>query len=290
MTRFGFQRSVMRTPYLLAAVVVVIATAALGWLIQTDSSLHDEGRRPLRALYAIEPPFAFIDPHGRVTGEAPEMLRVLAGRAGLGDIEFVHAEFGQLLHELANGRGDVIASGLFVTPERAQRARFTRPTAQVGTAMLVMRGNPLALHSLEDLAAQPAAVLAVIDGSVEQVQASRAGLPESRIQPHADAMSAVVAVIEGRADALALSDVSLRYMLARSGITGVELAEPFATPQREGRPDTGWPAFALRPGDEALARRLDEALAGYLGSPAHRALVEPFGFAAWNLPPASPTR
>jgi len=284
-----YQRAVMRTPYLLAAAVVVIVAAVPGWLIQTDAPVH-EGGRPLRALYAIEPPFSFIDRNGRVTGEAPEVLRVLAYRAGLGEVEFVHAEFGQLTHELASGRGDVIASGLFATPERARHLRFTRPSAQVGTGMLVAKGNPMQLHGFEDVAARAGAQLAVIDGAVEQVQASRAGVPAARIQLHGDAASAVVAVIEGRADAFALSDVSLHYMMANSGFTGVALAEPFAPPQRDGRPEAGWPAFAVRPEDEVLARRLEQAMAGYLGSAEHRALVAPFGFGVDNISPVAGAR
>lgn len=272
----------MRTPYLLAGFIVALVALVLGRLIHDDPARA--GDTPtLRALYSIEPPFAYIDVRGRVTGEAPEMLRVLAKRAGLGEVEFIHTEFGQLLHDLQAGRADIVASGLFVTPERAQRARFTRPTAQVSSALLVGAGNPLDLHGLDDIAAHPDAVLAVIDGAVELTVAKRAGVPAARIQRHGDATSAAVAVIEGRADALALSDVSLRHMLAVSGLTGVELAQPYRPPQREGRGEAGWPAFALRPQDEAMARRIDEAMAGYLGSPEHRALVAAFGFGPDNL-------
>jgi polar amino acid transport system substrate-binding protein len=273
----------MRTPYLLAGFIVAVVALVLGRIIHEDSTRPGDAPT-LRALYAIEPPFAYIDAHGRVTGEAPEMLRVLAKRAGFGEVEFIHAEFSQLLHDLQAGRADIVASGLFVTPERAQRARFTRPTAQVSSALLVGATNPLDLHGLDDVAARHDAVLAVIDGAIELTAAKRAGVPTTRIQRHGDAASAAVAVIDGRADALALSDVSLHHMLAVSGLTGVELAQPYRPPQHEGRSEPGWPAFALRPQDEALARRIDEAMAGFLGSPAHRALVEPFGFGPENLP------
>lgn len=276
----------MRTPYLLAGFLVALVALVLGRLIHEDSSRTGEAPA-LRALYAIEPPFAYIDARGRVTGEAPEMLRVLAKRAGLGEVEFIHADFGQLLHDLQVGRADIVASGLFITPERAQIARFTRPTARVSSALLVAAGNPLDLHGLDDIAAHPDAVLAAVDGAVELTLAKRAGIPPARMQRHGDATSAVVAVIEGRADALALSDVSLRHMLKSSGFTGVELARPYTPPQREGRSEPGWPAFALRPQDEMLARRIDEAMAGYLGSPEHRALVAAFGFGPDNLPAAA---
>jgi polar amino acid transport system substrate-binding protein len=275
----------MRFQYFLAAAVVVLVTAALGAVIFRDQPADAQGRT-LRALYAIEPPFAFVDGDGRVTGEAPELLRVAARRAGFGEVEFVHADFGRLLHALEVGRADIVASGMFITPERSRRVRFTRPTARVGSALLVRRGNPLDLHRLEDVAGKQGAVLAVIDGAVEQVRASRTGMPRARIQPHADLASATVALHDGRADALALSDVSLRYWLAEDGALDAELVMPAGPAPAESLPDSGSPAFAVRPGDEALARRLDAALAGYLGSAEHRALIAPFGFGPQNLPPA----
>ena len=272
----------MRTPYVLAGLFVAAVALVLGSVILTGSP-RDAGAGTLRALYAIDPPFAFVDGHGRVTGEAPEVLRIVARRAGYREVEFVHAEFGQLLHDLMNGRADVVASGLFITPERTRIARFTRPTARVGSALLVLQGNPLGLHSLNDLAVHPDAVLALIDGAVEVAQARRAGVPDTRLQRHGDAVAAVVAVIEGRADALLLSDVSLNYMLAHAGFSGVELARPFAPPKRDGQVESGWPALAVRPRDEALARRLDEALAGFLGTAEHREQMARFGFAPDNL-------
>lgn len=42
-----------------------------------------------------------------------------------------------------------------MTPERAQRARFTRLTAQVSSALLVGAGNPLDLHGVDDIDVPP---------------------------------------------------------------------------------------------------------------------------------------
>jgi polar amino acid transport system substrate-binding protein len=94
----------------------------------------------------------------------------------------------------------------------------------------------------------------------------------------------VVAIIEGRADAFVRTDVSLRYMLANSGFTGVEMAAPFVSLRRGGQPDEGDTAFALRLEDEALARRFDRAIAAYVPSDEYRELVRPFGVGVANIP------
>jgi polar amino acid transport system substrate-binding protein len=94
------------------------------------------------------------------------MLRALTRQAGLGEVEFVHSDFGQLLHDLAMGRGDIVVSGARISPDRTPQVRFTKPFVRVSSAMLVPAGNPRGIHSLEDVAARPDAVLAVIDDSV----------------------------------------------------------------------------------------------------------------------------
>lgn len=276
--------SFMRSTFVLAAALIVATAIALLVMIRTDASEGPGVKQPLRALYAIDPPLAFLDRTGRVTGVAPEMLRAMARQAGLGEVEFVHSDFGQLLHDLAMGRGDIVVSGAWVSPDLMPQVRFTKPFARVSAAMLVAAGNPRRLHSLEDVAALPDAVLAVIDESVELVQAERAGLSGSRIQRHGDTPGAVVAIIEGRADAFVLTDVSLRYMLANSGFTGVEMATPFVSREQAGRPDKRDPAFALRLQDEALARRLDQAITAYVPSDEYRKLVMPFGVDTADIP------
>lgn len=268
----------MRTSYLVAAVIIAMLAVALGAGMHSDEA-SGARRERLRALYAIEPPYAFIDAHGRVSGESPELLRLVAQRAGFADVDFVHAEFGQLMHDLALGRADVIASGLFITPERARRVAFTRPTARVSEAFLVPSDNPRRITTLADVASQSDAVLAVVEGAIEAVMARRAGVPQERIQRHPDAMSAAIAVIEGRADLLALSDVSLNYLVKVAGLGGVEVVRPAAAGSGDGHP-----AFAVRVGDEALLRRLDAALEQISGREEHRVLIERFGFSEANLP------
>jgi len=274
----------MRNTFFLAAALIVATAMALLVMIGKDDFEVPGAKRPVRALYAIDPPLAFLDRTGRVTGVAPEMLRALTRQAGLGEVEFVHSDFGQLLHDLAMGRGDIVVSGARISPDRTPQVRFTKPFVRVSSAMLVPAGNPRGIHSLEDVAARPDAVLAVIDDSVELVQAERAGLARARIQRHGDTPSAVVAIIEGRADAFVRTDVSLRYMLANSGFTGVEMAAPFVSLRRGGQPDEGDTAFALRLEDEALARRFDRAIAAYVPSDEYRELVRPFGVGVANIP------
>lgn len=270
--------------------VVLCTAVGVALMHRSDRRLHDGpaggGETALRVGYALEPPYAYRDPQGRLQGESIEAARAALRRLGLGEPVWVHVEFPRLIHELRMGRIDLIAAGLFVTPDRARLAAFTRPTTTVRTALLVPRGNPLALHALADLRGQPSARtarLAVIDGSVELDQAREAGLDDGQILRLPDAAAGMAAVRAGDAAAFALSAPSLRWMLSASGAGGaLELASPMATPTRQGRPDMGLPALAVRPGDPLLDR-LDRALEGYVGSPEHLATAVALGFAAEEI-------
>jgi polar amino acid transport system substrate-binding protein len=262
--------------------VVAVAAAAVVLIFRnTSDHLGIGSDLPLRAGYALEAPYAFRDADGTLRGEAVDTLRAALQRAGLPEPVWVHVEFPRLLHELRSGRIDVIAAGMFITPERAAQAAFTRPTTSVRMGLLVSDGNPLGLHALADLRrAGSAAKLAVLEGSVELERAREADLPEGQLLRLPDAGSALAAVRSGQAAAFALSAPSLRWAMRES--PGLALAAPFTVPQHGGHPDIGFPAFVFRPGDPRRDR-LDHALSGYLGSADHLRAVGPHGFGADDI-------
>lgn len=281
----------MGHPYRWAAGIVAFGSAllAIACLDMDAADTSDRLRRdlPLRAGYAIEAPFSYMDERGAVTGEAVKVLERALARAGIERVEWVHADFGDLIHDLETGRIDVIAAGLFVTPERAARVAFTRPTALVRTGLLVPADNPRGLRALADVAADPGARLAVIEGAVEAKRASAAGIPEQRIVAYPDAGSAVHAVQAGRVAAFALSAVSLRAIVAGTGGKGLAIVTTPSTVAVADDPDSGLPAFAFRREDRALRDRVDAALATFVGSPEHIALVRPFGFGPEDIGPVA---
>ena len=273
------------------ALVLAVAAIAMALIFQTltDRGEHD-GSVPLRAGYALEAPYAYRDASGDLRGEAVDTLRAGLQRAELPEPVGVHVEFPRLLHELRSGRIDVIAAGMFITPERAAVAEFTRPTTSVRMGLLVPGGNPLGLHALGDLRRAAGARLAVLDGSVELDRAREAGLTEAQLLRLPDTGSALAALRSGQAAAFALSAPSLRWAMREW--PALEMAEPFTTPQHGGKPDIGFPAFVFRTGDPRRAR-LDQALAGYLGSADHLRAVADYGFASNDIAAAhglDPTR
>jgi polar amino acid transport system substrate-binding protein len=270
--------------HLLAALVIgVLALALTGCgcsgSTDADALARIERTGVLRIGYANEAPFAYLDPTtGEVTGEAPAIIRELAAQLGANRVEGVLTEWGALIPGLQAGRYDVIAAGMYITPERAEQVLFTRPTYSLGEGFLVRTGNPLALHGFADVAGHATARLGVVAGTVEHGYARKLGVPEERIVVFPDNNAAVAGLVADRADALAFTRLTCLDLLARGGERPIELAEPFTDPVIDGVLQRGYGAFAIRRGEERLRDALDAALAAFLDTEAHAALVAPFGF------------
>jgi polar amino acid transport system substrate-binding protein len=241
--------------------------------------------RVLRVGYSQEPPYAYADDSGRVSGLAPELLRLAQPALGVDSIRFVLVEFDRLLGELEAGRVDVIGAGLFVTPERERQVAFTQPIATVRGAVLLRREDALLAPppgaDAQSGAAAPAPIdvralrgpIGVLAGAVEGDMARASGVPDSLLIRYPDVSTAVPALLGGEIQGLLLSEPSLRWLEARS--LGRLVARLLDTSDARSR---GRPALATRRREGALARRIDSALAHSCGVRTCDSLRAHFGF------------
>ncbi|MCC6696761.1 MAG: ectoine/hydroxyectoine ABC transporter substrate-binding protein EhuB [Candidatus Hydrogenedentes bacterium] len=249
----------------------------------TLERIQREGR--VRVGYANEAPYAYLDStKGKLTGEAPEVLRAVMKTMGVEHVEGVLTEFGALIPGLRAGRFDIIAAGMYITPERCEQILFSNPTYSIGEALIVGWGNPLNLHSYEDIARHETATLGVMAGAVERGYARKLGIPDGRVVVFPEGPSGLEAVQIGRIDAFAGTSLTIHDLLSKAGQTRVERADPFQDPVIGGEPVRGFGAFGFRKEDRDFVDAVNVALGTFLGSPEHMALVEPFGFTERDLP------
>ncbi len=278
-------RRISFVPITIILLSFLLLTTIFLWFQVPEQTLERVQRRGvIRVGYAPERPFAFRDASDRVTGESPELARKLLARMGITSVEWVQTEWDDLIPELNAGRFDMIAIGMFVTCERAQKIAFTEPTYLLEQAFLVRAGNPKQLHSYADVRNRPDARLAVISGAQEQVLARAVGIPDNRILVVPDARTGYVAVRQGEADALALTRPSIAARVATAEPNTVELATPFVQPNVEGIKARGYGAFGLRWEDTTLREALNAQLRQFIGTLEHQQLMAPFGFTANDLP------
>lgn len=240
----------------------------------------------IRIGYAVEPPYVFINAGGEPTGCEIEVARELAVRLGVPRIEWYQTKFGSLIPELEAGYFDVIAAGMFITPERAQRVSFSEPTLHVRAALLVRSGNPHGLHAYEDIlkVSGRQVKIAALHGSIEEAMIRQIGVPEAQIIVVPDALTGKAAVENGLVDGLALSAPTIRFMARHEKQGSTEMAMPFKAPEIMDGRLIGFTADVFRKADDALRTAWNQQLQTFIGTPEHRRMLAEFGFSEEELP------
>jgi polar amino acid transport system substrate-binding protein len=225
---------------------------------------------------ANEAPYGYRDQTGRVTGEAPEIARVVLERIDPEvEIEWVSTDFGQLIPGLQAGEFDIAAAGMFITPERCEAVAFSSPTYVVGEAFAVKEGNPKNLTDYHAISNHPQARVGLIAGTVEYNYALVTGIPADRAPLYRDFEKALEALKAGQVDAVGLTSLTAQNLV--DGEPGLE-ATPQFFPTLDGEAVKGYGGFAFRHDDQDLRAAFDQELSTFIGSSEHWALVEPFGF------------
>lgn len=229
----------------------------------------------LRIGFADERPYAWITAAGTVTGQAPEVAREVLRRLGVPGIEGVLTEFGSLIPDLKAGRFDLIAAGMFVTPERCGEILFSDPDYCTQQSFLVEAGNPLRLGRYEDVVSNPEARLGVVIGGVEVAQAEESGIPGRRVVAFDTADDLVGAVRDGLVDAAVLTTITLEALDSDGGLEGLEATAAFTFDNQQ-----GCGAFGFRMEDGAFRDEFNGVLQGMKTAGELVPIVAPFGFAA----------
>ncbi|HDG7831599.1 ectoine/hydroxyectoine ABC transporter substrate-binding protein EhuB [Klebsiella pneumoniae] len=228
--------------------------------------------------YSNEEPFAYADASGKVTGESPEIARIIFKKLGAKKVDSVLTEWGALIPGLHAGRFDVIAAGMYITPERCKQVLFTDPQYQLGDTLLVKPGNPKKLHSYADFAKNHDLRLAVTAGTVELKYARDSGIADDQIIQVPNTTAQLQAVKAGRADAAIGTALTMKD-LAKKGGSSVEATTDFVDDPLH----IGYGALAFRPQDKELRDKVNAELKKWLGSEEHLRTVAPFGFDKSNI-------
>lgn len=242
----------------------------------------------MRAAYSEEPPFSFFaESTGRVGGESAEALRAVAEELGIENVRWVRLDFGDLIPSLLQGRVDVIAAGMFRTPEREERVRFSMPTVCSASALLVPSGS--SVGSIGDFARDTTLLLAVLQGSVEHSAAQELEIRGDRVLAVPDLATGIVAVDEGSASALAITLPTARRAVQHFQAPSLEIRR-YDPPPGIRTVVAGCSALVFRPQDTSLADAADRALAAYVGGNRHLAMLQHLGFSGEDLPLARAAR
>ncbi|MFF7983278.1 ectoine/hydroxyectoine ABC transporter substrate-binding protein EhuB [Streptomyces sp. NPDC007901] len=266
----------------LAGVAAVGALAAAGCTRVATASTDNGGDllQRLRAQGVVrlgiagEIPFGYIDKNGHLTGEAPELAKAVFKRLGVDRVQPVPTEFGSLIPGLNSQQFDVVAAGMYVTPERCQQVIFADPDYQMLDSFVVRKGNPKGLHDYKDVVAKKAK-FATGTGYAQIQHAVEAGYKQSDILIVPDQVAGLNAVEAGRVDVFAGTAVTVRAVVKKSA--KAEATEPFA-PLVGGKPQVDGGAFAFRSAETRLRDAFNGELRKLKQSGELLRILRPFGF------------
>lgn len=222
---------------------------------------------------ANERPYGYEE-DGEATGEAPELARAILERLDVTDVDFEVVEFGALINGLSAGRFDMIAAGMFITPERAEQVDFVDPDYCATTAFAVPDGNPLGLSDFASIITTGAR-LGVLSGAVEEGYAGDSGVPGAQVSAFQTTPDVFDALTAGRIDAVALTAITVREQVA--DLDGFEATEGFV-PVIDGVEQLGCGGFAFALGNDDIVAAFNEELDEMQADDEVLPVIERFGF------------
>ena len=271
-------RSTWKVSVLFAAVLGVVPLAA------SASSLDEIKSRGVVTIgFGNEAPFSFTDGN-ELKGQEIAINRAIFAALGVNEIKGVQVDFGQLIPGLNAKRYDLVGAGMFINPDRCKQAAFSLPAYTVGTAFIVPKGNPKSINTFDDIK-DKGLKLAMYAGSAETYYARVLGIPDSQIVNISSQRDGMAAVTAGRADAFTTNAIGLRWYMKQSPDERVEMTDEFA-PVIDGVEQRGYGATTFRKEDKELLEAFNTELARLRDSGELLELIEPYGFAAVNIPSA----
>ncbi|WP_211261551.1 ectoine/hydroxyectoine ABC transporter substrate-binding protein EhuB [Pseudonocardia acaciae] len=269
----------------LAGAVAVGGPALLAGCTSTSGDTLSKAKSAgtIKVGIANEAPYGFTGPDGKtVTGESVEVGRAVLKALGIANMEATTVEFGGLIPALNTGQFDMVTAGMFINKQRCDAAAFSDPDYTAPTAFLVPKGNPKGVTTFDDVKSK-GIKLAVLSGAVEQGYAQKSGVPDGQVQAFDTQNTLLQAVTAGRADAAALTNISLNDVVKKNPGANVEVTKGFF-PVINGQETLSAGAFVFRKGDNGILGAFNAELKKLHDSGQWLKIVEPFGFTQDNLP------
>lgn len=226
---------------------------------------------------ANEVPYGYQEDDGTVTGEAPEVAKVVLAEMGIDDMEAQVVEFGSLISGLQAGQFDMIAAGMYINAERAEQILFSDPDYCIGESLAVPEGNPLGLSDFESVVNTPEATIAILSGAVEEGYAETAGVPDDQIELYTDVNAQYDDLANGRVDAVTGTSLTIKTQVESRD--GLEMTESFFPLDENGEEILGCGGFGFRNDNQEFRDAFNEQLNALQEEGALIDVITQFGFA-----------
>ena len=219
-----------------------------GPLIDTLATIRQRG--VLRVGVAAVEPMVMRDADGKLSGFSIDLATRLAEDLGV-RVEFFETSWSQVIADLLDRHFDVIASGLWITPDRALVVNFSDPTSIEGIHLVANKALTAGMTT-RDAYNRADVRLSVYPGTLQAGVASRL-FPKATLVPVEPDDHELTTVLAGKAHAAIVATFAPLTLVAKAPDTLVlPLAESLQTTRT---------AMAIRKGDADFLNFLDSWLA-----------------------------
>lgn len=159
-------------------------------------------------------PMSFRNAQGNIVGFDVDLAKRVAKLMGVA-VEFKAIDWSEKVAELDAGTIDMIWSGMDITPEREKIMLFSKPYMTNRQILLVRKGNPLNVQSLEDLAGK---VVGTQDDTTAELYVDKyADLKKSfaAFKLYPSFKVGLAALAKKELDVLIIDDIAGHYGMAR---------------------------------------------------------------------------
>lgn len=240
--------------------------------------------------FSNEPPYSIAAVGGKITGVIPDIIKAVMSQYGVNTDVGVLAEFSSMIPGLLAKRFDMIGAGMAIRSARCKQIDFSNPAFIVRTGLAVKKGNPLNLHSLKDIAANPKARVATLQGAVENQFLETAGVKPNQIFGFPDDTAAMEALRTDRVDAFTLGADLLGPLLIATKDPNLERVERFEAPlDKAGKPIIDYQAVGFRKEDRDLRDAFNKGLKKLRENGQLATIMASYGYTKDDLAPANIT-
>lgn len=240
---------------------------------------------PVRVGFAEQEPFISTGPNGELTGYEVDLLQAVIAKIGPSKLEAVPTQFGALIPGLQANRFDVVASDLYIRPDRCKLIAFAEPTHIVNDGLIVLAGNPKKIHSYADVVQDPSIKVGYIAGGGPIADhAIAAGVSKDQLVTLPDFNSLLAAVRTKRIDAFLNTGISIASILKAANDSSVERADPFEQAVIDGKVANATGSYAFRTSDQEFVDEFNKQLSTIISTGEAAKIGAAYGFAPSDIP------
>ncbi len=205
------------------------------------------------------PPFEYVDENGVITGFDPELIAMLAERAGF-EYELVNTRWDGIFVALASGEFDMVCSAATITPDREEIVDFTNPYFYASQRIAVRQADAATITGPDDLAGLRVGVQA---GTTGDIFASD-NIPGAEVVRYDEITLAFQALASGDVDAIVNDGPTSADIISKNPDLGAVLVGDPMSEEYYG--------IAVQPDKPELLDALNKALAEVIADGSYRDL------------------